>query len=213
VTGASSDGNYPNYIRWIAKQGGGLYQQASNSDQIIVAMTKILNQIRASNSVFAAASLPVSANTQGTYLNQVYIGMFRPDGNALPRWIGNLKQYKFVYDVASDSLQLADASGTPAVSPVTGFITEDATSFWTQSSSFWSKVEESSGGKYSRSDAPDGEKVEKGGIAQWLRSTYGIRAPDGPFIPVSAADATAPHPASTSTMPAAATSYRPTMRT
>ena len=41
-------------------------------------MTKILNQIRAANSVFAAASLPVSANTQGTYLNQVYIGMFRP---------------------------------------------------------------------------------------------------------------------------------------
>jgi type IV pilus assembly protein PilY1 len=172
VTGASSDGNFPNYIRWIAKQGGGLYQEAQNSDQIIVAFTKILNQIRASNSVFASASLPVSANTQGTYLNQVYIGMFRPDGNALPRWVGNLKQYKFVYDTASDSLQLADAGGTPAVSPITGFIHEDATSFWTQPSSFWSKVETSSGGKYSRSDAPDGEKVEKGGIAQWLRSTY-----------------------------------------
>jgi type IV pilus assembly protein PilY1 len=172
VTGSSSDGNYPNFIRWIARQGGGLYQQASNSDQIIVAMTKILNQIRASNSVFASASLPVSANTQGTYLNQVYIGMFRPDGNALPRWVGNLKQYKFVYDVAADSLQLADANNIPAVSPITGFINQDATSFWTQPSSFWAKVEESTSGSYSRSDAPDGEKVEKGGIAQWLRSTY-----------------------------------------
>jgi type IV pilus assembly protein PilY1 len=172
VTGASSDGNYPNYISWIARQGGGLYQQASNSDQIILALTKILNQIRASNSVFASASLPVSANTQGTYLNQVYIGMFRPDGNALPRWIGNLKQYKFIYDSVSDSLQLADANDVPAVSPVTGFINQDATSFWTQPSSFWLKVEESSGGTYSRSDAPDGEKVEKGGIAQWLRTNY-----------------------------------------
>jgi type IV pilus assembly protein PilY1 len=71
VTGASSDGNYPNFIRWIAKEGGGLYQAARNSDEIVVGLTKILNQVRAANSVFSSASLPVSANTQGTYLNQV----------------------------------------------------------------------------------------------------------------------------------------------
>lgn len=172
VTGASSDGNFPNFIRWIAKQGGGLYQEARDSDQIIVAMTKILNQIRASNSVFSSASLPVSANTQGTYLNQVYIGMFRPDGNALPRWVGNLKQYQFIYDQQADTLQLADAGSVPAVSPTTGFIDEDATSFWTKPSGFWINVETASSGKYSRSDAPDGEKVEKGGLAQWLREQY-----------------------------------------
>ena len=172
VTGASSDGNYPNFIRWIAKQGGGLYQEAQNSDQVILAFTKILNQIRASNSVFSSASLPVSANTQGTYLNQVYIGMFRPDGNALPRWVGNLKQYQFVYNQQADSLQLADASGVAAVSPTTGFIDEDATSFWTKASSFWINLETASGGKVSRSDAPDGEKVEKGGVAELLRERY-----------------------------------------
>ncbi len=117
MTGASSDGNYPNFIRWIAKEGGGLYQQASNSDEIVVGMTKIFNQVRAANSVFSSASLPVSANTQGTYLNQVYIGMFRPDGNALPRWVGNLKQYQFVYDAATNTLRLgrfrACARGEP----------------------------------------------------------------------------------------------------
>ena len=42
----------------------------------------------------ASVSLPVSVNTQGTYLNQVFVGMFRPDGDAAPRWYGNLKQYK-----------------------------------------------------------------------------------------------------------------------
>jgi type IV pilus assembly protein PilY1 len=172
VTGSSSDGNYPNFIRWIAKQGGGLYQKASNSDQIITAMTKILNQIRASNSVFSSASLPVSANTQGTYLNQVYIGMFRPDGNALPRWVGNLKQYQFLYNAQTDTLQLADANNVPAVSSTTGFIDLDATSFWTKSSTFWLNVETASSGKYSRSDMPDGEKVEKGGVAQLLRESY-----------------------------------------
>jgi type IV pilus assembly protein PilY1 len=172
VTGASSDGDYPNFIRWIAKEGGGIYKEATNSDAIVLAMNSILNQIRASNSVFSSASLPVSANTQGTYLNQVFIGMFRPDGNALPRWVGNLKQYQFVYDQQLDTLQLADVNDQPAVSPITGFIVNGATSFWTQPSAFWIKQEASSSGKYSRSDAPDGELVEKGGIAQWLRTTY-----------------------------------------
>ena len=172
VTGASSDGNYPNFLRWIAKEGGGLYQQASNSDEIVVGLTKIFNQVRAANSVFASASLPVSANTQGTYLNQVYIGMFRPDGNALPRWVGNLKQYQFVYNASADTLRLADAAGIPAVSPTTGFIDNDATSFWTTPSTFWQNVETASAGRYSRSDAPDGEVVEKGGLAEHLRQTY-----------------------------------------
>ncbi|MDQ3447319.1 MAG: PilC/PilY family type IV pilus protein [Pseudomonadota bacterium] len=172
VTGASSDGNYPNFMRWIAKEGGGLYQQASNSDEIVVGLTKIFNQVQAANSVFASASLPVSANTQGTYLNQVYIGMFRPDGNALPRWVGNLKQYQFVYNASANTLRLADATGVPAVSPTTGFIDNDATSFWTTPSTFWQNVETASAGRYSRSDAPDGDLVEKGGLAQHLRQTY-----------------------------------------
>ena len=180
VTGASSDGNYPNFLRWIAKEGGGLYQSASNSDEIVVGLTKIFNQVRAANSVFASASLPVSANTQGTYLNQVYIGMFRPDGNALPRWVGNLKQYQFVYNATTNTLKLADSTLEPAVSPTTGFINSDATSFWTTPSSFWSKVETASSGRYSRSDAPDGEVVEKGGVAQWLRTRYWESRADRP---------------------------------
>jgi type IV pilus assembly protein PilY1 len=172
VTGASSDGNYPNYIRWIAAEGGGLYQEASNSQMVIDALTGVLNQIRSKNAVFSSASLPVSANTQGTFLNQVFIGMFRPDGNALQRWVGNLKQYQFLYDDQLDTLQLADANGVPAVSAGTGFIVSTATSFWTKPSSFWIKREASSNGDYSRSDAPDGELVEKGGIGQWLRTNY-----------------------------------------
>ncbi len=44
--------------------------------------------------MFASVSLPVSVNTQGTYLNQVFVGMCTPDADAFPRWNGNLKQYK-----------------------------------------------------------------------------------------------------------------------
>ena len=43
----------------------------------------------------------------GYFLNQVYIGMFRPDADALPRWAGNLKQYKL--GIVSGQLRTLDA--------------------------------------------------------------------------------------------------------
>ena len=43
-----------------------------------------LQRGRAVNSVFASSSLPISSNTQGTYQNQVFIGMFRPDARRQP---------------------------------------------------------------------------------------------------------------------------------
>ncbi len=49
------------------------------------ALREIFNEIQAVNSVFASASLPVSVNARGTYLNQVYMGMFRPDGERASR--------------------------------------------------------------------------------------------------------------------------------
>ena len=63
-----------------------------------------------------SASLPVSVNARGTFLNQIFMGMFRPDGDALPRWRGNLKQYQFGYDPTTDSLFLSDKNGNPAIS-------------------------------------------------------------------------------------------------
>ena len=38
------------------------------------ALGRIFSEIQAVNSVFASVSLPVSITTQGTFLNQVYIG-------------------------------------------------------------------------------------------------------------------------------------------
>ena len=152
--------------------GGGLYQEARDADTIVAAVKDALNQIRSSNSAFSSAALPASANTQGAYLNQVFIGMFRPDGNALQRWVGNLKQYQFKYDEVQNTLELADKDNNPAVSTVTGFINNNAISYWTQPSTFWINAETASSGKYSKSDSPDGPLVEKGGIGQGLRTTY-----------------------------------------
>jgi type IV pilus assembly protein PilY1 len=82
-------------LRSMAHVGGGKYFKSSSQAQIRNALASILSEIQAVNSVFASATLPISVNTQGTYENQVYIGVFRSDGQARPRWFGNLKEYQF----------------------------------------------------------------------------------------------------------------------
>ena len=82
-------------LKSMAKVGGGKYFKSTSKAEIKNALALIFAEIQAVNSVFASATLPISVNTQGTYENQVYIGVFRPDGGARPRWYGNLKEYKF----------------------------------------------------------------------------------------------------------------------
>lgn len=160
-------------MRNMASYGGGKYYAATDLSELSKAFDNILAEIQSVNSVFASSSLPVSVNAQGTYLNQVFMGMFRPDSTSNPRWFGNLKQYQF--KLFGGSLKLADFSATPiaAISAVTGFITPCASSAWsTDSGSYWSYNANSVGlcnATTKFSDAPDGNVVEKGGAAQRLR--------------------------------------------
>lgn len=172
ITGASSDGLYPNFLNGVARAGGGDGFQASNVTDLTKRLNDIFNQIQAVNSVFASASLPASVSARGSYLNQVYMGVFRPDADAHPRWRGNLKQYRFSYNAASDSLSLTDSAGVSAVSSVTGFISPSAVSYWTSASTFW--VNEPLGTPKTASDSPDGEVVEKGGVAQRIRTVHDL---------------------------------------
>lgn len=82
-------------LKSMAKVGGGKYFRSTSKAEIQNALALIFAEIQAVNSVFASATLPISVNTQGTFENQVYIGVFRPDNGAKPRWFGNLKEYKF----------------------------------------------------------------------------------------------------------------------
>ena len=170
VTGASSDGLYPNFIHAMVTQGGGQYYAASDVTGLTKFFGDILNSIQSVNSVFASASLPITVNAQGTYKNQMYIGVFRPDGLGRPRWMGNLKQFKMLYDAATDSLKLGDSLGNAALNAATGFFLPTAVSYWTTSSSFWSN--DAKGTPPSTSDLPDGDIVEKGATAEVLRVTY-----------------------------------------
>lgn len=158
------------WLHSIGQEGGGKTFTAETVAEIKAAIDDILNEIQAVNSVFASTTLPVSVNVRGTNLNQVYIGMFRPDAQNRPRWLGNLKLYQLAVDDSTDSVYLADVNGERADSQVTGFIGSSATSFWSHDSSFWSF--EPRGTPKTASDAPDGEVVEKGAAAQQLRDDY-----------------------------------------
>ncbi|MBA2963470.1 hypothetical protein HZF09_15165 [Ramlibacter sp. CGMCC 1.13660] len=170
--------DYPALLSSMARYGGGKYFQTSDASGLSEAILKILNEVQAVNSVFSSASLPVSVNAQGTYLNQIFLGMFRPDADGLPRWMGNLKQYKLVPG-AGGNLVMGDKNGNPAISSAgTGFLSPTAVSYWTTKDTstapddtttggFW--VNDAKGTPASTYDSPDGEVVEKGGVAQQLR--------------------------------------------
>jgi type IV pilus assembly protein PilY1 len=139
--------------------GGDLYK-------LVKAFKGILLEVAAVDSVFTAATLPVSSTTQGTFLNQVFVGMFRPDSQFKPRWVGNVKQYEL--GLINGTLELVDAKKQSVVLTNSGFFRPQAESFWTTDSVFFENLK--SGSPPSASDLPDGSIVEKGGVAQLLRT-------------------------------------------
>ncbi len=151
---------------------GKYFDVTSTGTQIADALNGIFSEIQSVDSVFSSVSLPVSVNTQGTFLNQVYIGMFRPDPDSFPRWQGNLKQYKL--GISGGVLQLLDADNAAAINPSKGFIAECARSFWTGTvlDSYWSFNPKGNCLTVNSdiSNFPDGNIVEKGAQAYKLRS-------------------------------------------
>jgi hypothetical protein len=160
----------------MAKAGGGKYFAAKTEQAILDALRQIIIEIQAVNSTFASTSLPVNATNRSQNENQVFIGMFRPDPDAHPRWFGNLKRYQLIASGAN--IELGDVNGNIAVNTVTGFVTPCAASYWTSDSgTYWNGLginPDPAGacapsGASPYSDLPDGPQVEKGGAAEILR--------------------------------------------
>lgn len=172
-------------LRNVARFGGGKYFAATDENSLISAFRQIFIEIKSVNSTFASASLPINATNRAQNENQVFIGMFRPDPDAKPRWFGNLKRYQLILD--GGEVRLGDINGTAAINNNTGFINDCATSWWTtdspnppgktDGSGYWSAYIinpnpattclSTSNSPYS--DSPDGSRVEKGGVAEVIR--------------------------------------------
>jgi type IV pilus assembly protein PilY1 len=159
-------------MKSMAHQGKGEYFDGTDLSSIVDALQQIFTRVLSVNSVFASTTLPVSVNVRGTHLNQVYMGVFRPDATLSPHWLGNLKMYTLGLDTATETVFLADSTGAPAVNGTTGFIKDTAISQWTTNSTFWGFRDAAANGPGGASDRPDGDLVEKGAVAQGLRTAY-----------------------------------------
>ena len=150
------------------RRGSGGYWPVAGAQQLAEQLLASLDSVLERNSVFAGLTLPISVNARGTNENQVYMGLFRPDGQQ--RWRGNLKLYQIGLS-GDDRPRLEDADGRVAEDLVSGFVYPQARSFWTRDTSFdyWRELPDTSDGQYQESDAPDGREVERGGVAQALR--------------------------------------------
>lgn len=166
-----------------AKAGGGRYFQAKSESAIVDAINTALSDILSVSSTFAAVTLPLSATNRAQSQNQVYIGMFRPDQTAKPRWFGNLKRYQI--GVFDGEPGLADAQAEQAINPLSGFVAECSESFWSSDSgAYWQGLgitpppESQCLGNLNSpwSDLPDGPFVEKGGSAQVSRRNVATRS-------------------------------------
>ncbi len=190
-----SNAEYEQLMANVATQSGTkvYYVPLNRPDGLAAVFGEIARQVMAVNSVFAAPVLPVSANSQGTYANQVFMGMFRPDGSGLPRWMGNLKQYQFGLDETDKNSPVlylggaelqANGQPKPVLSSAgTGFLDPSAISFWTSKNTnelpdkavapkteggFWLNAVARQGG-LDGYDLRDGHIVEKGGVGQQIR--------------------------------------------
>lgn len=189
VFNAQPNNQHTSLMQSMAVHGGGEYFAAKNKQDLVNAIKNIVRQILSKNSTFASASLPINATNRSQNLNQVYIGMFRPDPDTKPRWLGNLKRYQIIE--RDSSLTLGDSLGNPAINTQTGFIDECAVSYYTSDSvDYWYKyfvnanvsqikpdpkglcttLKKLDGSPYDDySDYPDGPRVEKGSVAEVMR--------------------------------------------
>lgn len=161
------------FMKSAATQGGGSYFAATNAVDFLDAFVTVLSKVQSVNSAFASVALPVSVNVRGTNLNQVYVGMFRPDKEGNPRWYGNMKEYQLAYDSATNNVSLADANGDSAETTSGQLLKDTAKSFWTHDSAFWNYSP--SGTPSTGNDNPDGSVVEKGGAAQMAREQFATK--------------------------------------
>jgi type IV pilus assembly protein PilY1 len=162
--------NYGAFLPAMAEKGQGQFFAANSYTDLVNALKETFSQIVSVNSVFAAVSLPLSVQQQGKFLNDIFIGVFRPAPGFLPRWYGNLK----LYSLSSDGTQLLGADSKLANDSSNSFILPCAVSYWGPSSvdTYWSDAQNGSCLTVTDSKSsnyPDGEVVEKGGQAYVLR--------------------------------------------
>jgi len=131
-----------NFLSDLATSGGGTYYDAASSDELVKVFQNILGDVLAVDTSFVAPGATVNQFNRLTHRNDIYFAVFKP--NERPVWDGNLKRYHVGADANGD-ITIQDKNGQLAVDRESGFFSNQAQSWW--------------------SDSVDGNSVEKGGAA------------------------------------------------
>ncbi|MEM7292882.1 MAG: PilC/PilY family type IV pilus protein, partial [Pseudomonadota bacterium] len=125
--------------------GGGQHYVANNSEELANAFTEILNNVTGAPTTFTAPSVSVNAFNRTLNREFLYYTMFLPD--EVPRWDGNLKKYKLVFNTDGTAF-ITDNSGTV---PAPNVVDPNSGEFVSNAKSYWNTI-------------TDGNDVEKGGV-------------------------------------------------
>ncbi len=140
--------DYP-LLELTAAAGDGRYYTVDDIQGLADALGRVVNTISRQEVSFTAPAVPVNAFRRTQNLNELYVGVFRPDNRL--RWPGNLKKYRL------EDGKIVDANGIEAVDPETGFFKQAGAGQPQTARSLWS-------------DVADGSVVELGGAANELPS-------------------------------------------
>lgn len=133
----------PDLLEETATLGGGLYYGANSATALSAAFQGALLSILSTESTFTSPAVAVDTFTRTESRDDVYYAMFKPDDRI--DWRGNIKKLKVA--AVDNSLAIVDKNGDGAIDPATGFIKDDADTFWS---------------------TDDGGLVEEGGVGELL---------------------------------------------
>ncbi|MGX5174415.1 pilus assembly protein [Aliikangiella sp. IMCC44653] len=130
------------FLQSVADAGGGKYVTAFSKQELIDAVTDIVDSILDVNTTFVSAGVTVNQYNRLTHNDELYFSLFAPSSETV--WPGNLKRYRLLDG------ELVDVDTKPAVN-IGGEFDETSKSWW--------------------SSSVDGNEVEEGGAAEFLSAS------------------------------------------
>ena len=111
-------------LRLLAKKGGGVYNTAHNTQELVNSLSIVISNIMDVESTLATPGVAVNQNNRLQNLSDIYYSVFKPTTEK--SWKGNLKKYK----LNAKNTMIVDQYDKNAVNPDTGFFEPNTTSFW-----------------------------------------------------------------------------------
>lgn len=139
-------------LKDTARVGGGEYNTANSSTELLTVILKIVNSIRNFNTTFSSPAVSVNAFNRTTHRSELYFSLFKPAASGEAHWDGNFKRFKL--DFVDGVPEIVDQDDNGAINNATGFFKDTALSYWTDRGA----------------DAPDGDgrDTSLGGAASKL---------------------------------------------